>query len=131
MEAGLERLRLDKWLWAARFFKTRSLAAQAVSGGRVHVNGVRGKPSKPVACGDVLDITRGEVRFTVTILGLNSRRRPAVEARELYLESEESIQARETAARLRRDQRAADQPPVRRPDKRQRRQIRRFVRKDD
>lgn len=121
------RVRLDKWLWAARFFKTRSLAAQAVDGGRVKLNGDRAKPSKDVKPGDRVEVAAGELRWDVEVLTVSARRGPAVEAAKLYAESEES--------RLRRDQalarrRSAPQPAHDargRPTKRDRRMIRRFT----
>ena len=88
--------RIDKWLWAARFFKTRSLAAAAVDGGRVKWNGQNVKPARELKPGDELDIVAGELRWTVIVRGLNGQRRPAPEARLLYEESAES-----TARRLR------------------------------
>jgi len=124
-----EKVRIDKWLWAARFFKTRSLAARAVSGGHVHLNGNRVKPARPVQIGDELVIRRGEVEFTVQILALSDRRGPARIARTLYAESEESIAAREAAREERRLIRAAAPRPQGRPDKRDRRRIRKFLRK--
>lgn len=124
-----ERVRIDKWLWAARFFKTRSLAAKAVSGGHVHLNGNRVKPARPVQVGDELVIRRGEVEFTVQILALSDRRGPAKIARTLYEESAESIAAREAAREERRLIRAAAPRPQGRPDKRDRRRIRKFLRK--
>ena len=88
--------RIDKWLWAARFFKTRSLAAAAVDGGRVKWNGQNVKPARELKPGDELDIVAGELRWTVIVRGLNGQRRPAPEARLLYDETAES-----TARRLR------------------------------
>ena len=90
----LSKVRLDKWLWAARFFKTRKMATEAIGGGRVHVNGARVKPAKAVVCGDMLGITRGEEHFEVEVMGLNDKRRPAKEASLLYIETEESQQKR-------------------------------------
>jgi len=124
-----EKVRIDKWLWAARFFKTRSLAAKAVSGGHVHLNGSRVKPARPVQIGDELVIRRGEVEFTVHILALGDRRGPARIARTLYEETESSIAAREAAREERRLIRAAAVRPAKRPDKRDRRRIREFLRK--
>jgi ribosome-associated heat shock protein Hsp15 len=126
-----DKVRIDKWLWAARFFKTRSMAAQAVAGGKVHVNGSRIKPARIVQPGDELRIRRGELEFTVTVQGISDKRRPAREAQLLYEESEDSIRQR---AELREQKRIAAgdrmHGPVKRPDKRSRRQIRRFTRKD-
>jgi ribosome-associated heat shock protein Hsp15 len=97
-----ERVRLDKWLWAARFFKTRSLATEAVVGGRVHVNGLRVKPAKEVHVGDTVEITADALRRTVRVAGLSDRRGPASVAVTLYEETEESIAAREQYALERR-----------------------------
>jgi ribosome-associated heat shock protein Hsp15 len=125
-----ENVRIDKWLWAARFFKTRSMASKAVSGGHVHVNDGRVKPSRLVNIGDVLRIQRGETEFTVQVLQISDRRGPAVVARTLYEESEESIRARQKQSELRRLQAAEKMyGPVKRPNKRQRREIVRFTRK--
>ena len=90
-----EGVRIDKWLWAARFFKTRSLATDAVVGGRVHVNETRVKPSKDVHVGDVVVITSGALRRTVHVTGLAERRGSAQVAATLYTETPESIAARE------------------------------------
>jgi ribosome-associated heat shock protein Hsp15 len=125
-----EKVRIDKWLWAARFFKTRSTASTAVSGGHVHVNGNRVKPARIVQVGDILQIRRGLVEFEVLVLELSGRRGPAVKAQTLYEETAESVERREQEAIERRLQRPADTTPVRRPDKRERRKIRKFIRKD-
>ncbi len=125
-----EKVRVDKWLWAARFFKTRSLASKAVSGGHVHLNGGRVKPSRTVQVGDRLQIKRGVEEFTVDILALSSRRGPATVARTLYEESEQSIALREEAREQRRLVRAPASRPEGRPGKRDRRKIREFLRKD-
>ncbi len=118
-----ERLRLDKWLWAARFFKTRALATAAVDGGKVEVNGARAKPSRILRAGDTLCIRRGEQEYTVIVQGLTKQRGPALVAHMLYEETAESLTAR--AAR-REDKRLVDFAPPARPDKRARRQLRRF-----
>lgn len=128
--AAEETVRLDKWLWAARFFKTRSMASRAVSGGHVHVNGNRVKPARTVQIGDGLRIRRGSAEFDVVVLGLRSRRGPAVEARTLYRETEESLLRRAQEAEKRRAGEPTGAPPSRRPDKRERRKIRKFILKD-
>jgi ribosome-associated heat shock protein Hsp15 len=102
MDEAPDRLRVDKWLWAARLLKTRSLAAEAVKGGRVQLNGQRVKPSKEVVAGDRLEITIGQVRRTVIVLGVAQRRGPASEAELLYEETAESRAARERLAAQRR-----------------------------
>lgn len=130
VDSGSGALRLDKWLWAARFFKTRALATEAVAGGKVHVNGDRCKPARKVHLGDHLTVHRGQEVFEIEILGINAQRRPAPEARQLYAESAESIARREMEAARRREQRG-DSSPGRRPDKRERRHIRRFIRKEE
>lgn len=95
------RQRIDKWLWAARFFKTRSLAAAAVDGGRVKWNGQNVKPARELKPGDELDIVAGELRWTVIVRGLNGQRRPAPEARLLYEESAESAARRQRVEEIR------------------------------
>src|ERR1041384_1150640 len=94
----MERVRIDKWLWAARFFKTRSVATEAVVGGRVHVNGTRVKPAKEVCVGDTVEVTIGTVRHTVRVEGLSDKRGSATVAAALYTETPESIAARERDA---------------------------------
>jgi len=126
-----DKVRIDKWLWAARFFKTRSMAAQAVTGGKVHVNGARIKPARPVQIGDELRIRRGELEFIVIIQGILDKRRPAKEAQQLYEEKEESVLQRgELRERKRLEAANKMYGPVKRPDKRARRQIRSFTGKD-
>jgi ribosome-associated heat shock protein Hsp15 len=130
MEKNIESIRLDKWLWAARFFKTRSQASQAVNGGKVHLNGNRIKAARTVTIGDNLEITRGVVEFSVKVLGTSKYRRPAVEAQLLYEESEESIEKREKNRMMRKMNRAGYSAPAKRPGKRDRRKIKSFTRKD-
>ena len=131
-ESASEKIRIDIWLWAARFFKTRAMATKAVNGGHVQVNGERVKPARTVFPGDLLRIRRGPVEFFVEILGLSRHRGPFSVARELYRESEESIARREAEREDRRILRAAaPQPPPSRPNKRQRRMIRDFVRGEE
>lgn len=129
MAAELEVLRLDKWLWAARFFKTRALAVTAIKGGKVHLNGKRIKPSRVVRIDDLLEITRGNVAFVVNVAGLNDKRRPAKEAQLLYEETEESEKERELIAEQHRLE-AKSVKYERRPDKKQRRQIHQFKRRE-
>lgn len=124
-----ENIRIDKWLWAARFFKTRSMASQAVNGGKVHLNGQRVKAARAVEIGDQLEITIGVMVFDITVLGINKTRRPAKEARELYIESEESIRKREETRDLRRMAHSGHTPPAKKPGKRDRRKIKEFIRK--
>lgn len=117
-----EGVRIDKWLWAARLVKTRALAAEAVSGGRVHVDGRAVKPGRQVRPGDHIEITIGQVRRTVVVMALAERRGPAAEAARLYQETEESRQAREVLAAQRRLGQAAVVDLGGRPTKRDRRQ---------
>ena len=123
-----EPVRIDKWLWAARFFKTRALAREAVAGGKVSLNGARVKPGRTLAEGNELQIQRGEEALTVRVLECSHRRGPAAEAQKLYRETEESLQLRTTLAEQKALQRADRAGPERRPDKRERRQIMRFRR---
>lgn len=123
-----ETVRLDKWLWAARFFKTRSLAAEAISGGKVHVNGQRVKPGKEVKVGTDLSINKDGYRWDITVVAINGQRRSAKEAVLLYLESAESLAKREQQMIQIREQRALLDFSVRahKPNKKERRQIHRF-----
>ena len=118
------KVRIDKWLWAARFFKTRNSAANAVQGGKVHVNGQRVKPSRSIQVGDKLEITRGQYQAVVEIEALSENRGPAKEARKLYKESLESIEKRELKIQQQKLLNAIVPQTKRKPDKRQRRQIR-------
>jgi ribosome-associated heat shock protein Hsp15 len=122
-------IRVDKWLWAARFFKTRSLASQAVTGGKVTINGQRVKPAKLVVIDDVLTIRKGQVEQTVTVLGLASKRGPAKIASTLYEESADSILQREADRQERLLFFAGRQVPDKKPGKKDRRKIREFIRK--
>jgi ribosome-associated heat shock protein Hsp15 len=126
MGATAKSLRIDKWLWAARFFKTRSLAVEAIRAGHVRWNGEVPKPAREVAPGDTLDIALGPMRWTVVVRALNDQRRPAAEAERLYEETADSRARRET---LRGNLRLALTPGSGlsgRPTKKARRQIRRF-----
>jgi ribosome-associated heat shock protein Hsp15 len=119
----VESVRIDKWLWAARFFKTRALATEAVVGGRVHVNGERVKPAKLIHTSDLLEITRGTGRWTVRVEQLAERRGPAAVAQSLYSETEESRAAREQHALERRFARALGAELGTRPTKQARRRL--------
>ncbi len=123
----LDTLRLDKWLWAARFFKTRKLAADAVAGGKVHVNGQRSKPGKEIRIGTRLFISKDHYTWDITVAGINSQRRPAKEAVQLYQETPESRSNREQQIAHQRElSTLTDHGRERRPNKKQRRQIHRF-----
>ncbi len=125
-QLALDRVRIDKWLWAARFFKTRSLATQAVEGGRIQLNGERCKPAKEVRTGDRLLVHIGEFEWELVILALSDKRGPAPAARSLYEESEESLSRRQAHMDERRMQLNPAATLKGRPTKRDRRRIRRF-----
>lgn len=117
-------MRLDKWLWVARFYKTRALTVEAIGSGKVHVNGERAKPAKSIKAGDEIFLRKPPYEFTFKVRALSDRRGPAAEARLLYAESAESLAARERLAAEMRDM----PPPLRgRPTKKDRREIERFI----
>ncbi|MDR5901647.1 ribosome-associated heat shock protein Hsp15 [Halomonas icarae] len=124
----MDSVRLDKWLWAARFFKTRGLAKKAIEGGKVHYNGGRAKTSKNVEVGAIVRVPQGWDIWEVEVMALSDQRRGAPEARELYRETEESARRREQEAEARRLTNQVMQHPLKRPDKKQRREIQRFQR---
>jgi ribosome-associated heat shock protein Hsp15 len=119
----VERVRVDKWLWSARFFKTRGAATEAVLGGHVQVNGARVKPAREVALGDRLEIRRGQQRWTVVVRALAERRGPASVATTLYEETAESAAERERSAAERRLARPLGADLSERPTKRDRRRL--------
>ena len=119
----VEATRIDRWLWAARFFKTRSGATEAVLGGRVHLNGHRVKPAKEVRAGDVLELTVGGLRREVVVVGVAEKRGPAAAAAALYRESDESVARREQHALERRLSRPLGADLGARPTKRDRRRL--------
>lgn len=119
-------VRIDKWLWAARFFKTRSLATDAVSGGKIKLNGAPTKPARDVKVGDKLDVFNGETRWSVVVQALAEKRGPAAEARLLYEETTESIAAREAEQARRKFTQEPAAEIHGRPTKRDRRQMERF-----
>ena len=128
MQAELEAIRLDKWLWTARFFKTRKLASDAISGGKVHVNNQRAKPGKEVKPGAILAITKDGCRWDITVIALSAQRRPAKEAVLLYEESPESFAKRQQQLILQREQRELFDfsGHDHKPNKKERRLIHRF-----
>jgi ribosome-associated heat shock protein Hsp15 len=128
-KAGETRVRIDKWLWAARFFKTRALAAEAVQGGKVHVNGARVKPARALCVGDRLRIQKGRYEFVVAVRGLKSRRGPASEAQQLYEEDVASVQARQSLLEQHKLGLAVAPVSGGRPDKKARRQWQRMHRR--
>ncbi|MGE4073428.1 MAG: RNA-binding S4 domain-containing protein [Lysobacterales bacterium] len=127
-ESSAAHIRADQWLWAARFFKTRSLAKQAIEGGKIEVNGARCKPAKTLHIGDTLSISRGIERFEVVVAALSAIRGPATKATGLYQETEESIARREREREAQRLSRLGFQPPPGRPSKRDRRDMASFER---
>lgn len=127
MPQNTDRMRLDKWLWAARFFKTRALASEAVEGGKVHLNGQRTKPGKDVRIGSQLQIHKAGLEWQIEVLQLPTHRRPAAEAQGFYVEDEASQKRREEAvANLRAERMATPLRTPSKPSKRDRRLIHRF-----
>jgi ribosome-associated heat shock protein Hsp15 len=122
-------IRLDKWLWAARFFKTRSQAADAVTGGKVDVNGDRAKPSRIVRTGDKLTIRRDPYEWTILVEDVARLRGPASQARQLYAETEESLRKREAAIAQLKLERPPEFDAPGRPSKKDRRAINRFTKR--
>ena len=126
LHEGSQKLRLDKWLWAARFFKTRSLAKAAIEGGKVHLEGQRVKVSREVCVGDHVQIRQGWDEKIVVILALSNQRRGAPEAAQLYSETSDSLAKREAESAARKAAGGMIDRPEGRPNKKQRRQIHRF-----
>lgn len=124
-------LRLDKWLWAARFFKTRQLAVEAINGGKVQVNGLRTKPAKTVQAGTRVVVHKGSLEWDLVIKAVCRQRRPASEAILLYEESEDSRLRRQELVQQRRESGDKAQGAKGRPNKRERRMIQRFTRKSE
>lgn len=125
-DSGTLQVRLDKWLWAARFYKTRSIARNMIDGGKVHYNGQRSKPSKLVEVGAEIRLRQGSDEKTIIIAKLSDNRRGAPEAQTLYQETAESIKQREQHAQMRKLNAFGSPNPDKRPDKKQRRNIIKF-----
>jgi ribosome-associated heat shock protein Hsp15 len=128
---GVQEVRLDKWLWAARFFKTRPLAVEAINGGKVQVNGQRVKPGRIVRPGTRLRIHNGSLAWELEVLAVSSQRRPASEAALLYAEDPASLSRRQEVLRQRREAGPLPDQAGERPTKRDRRQIQRFTSETD
>jgi len=126
MAEKLPKVRLDKWLWAARFFRTRGLAKAAIEAGKVHCAGQRVKVAKEIAVGDKLTIRQGFDKKDIVVLALSEQRRRASDAAQLYKESDASIAARQERAADRKAVRAGFTPGETKPTKRERRQLQRF-----
>ena len=124
---GIEKCRLDKWLWAARFYKTRSLATEAIETGKIHVDGDRVKPAKEVKVGQVIHIRRKELEMEVAVKALSVIRKGAPEAALLYEETADSLQKRENLSVTREAEHARRERGAGRPTKRQRRDIKKFT----
>ncbi|MEX1032142.1 MAG: S4 domain-containing protein [Cellvibrionaceae bacterium] len=122
----MDKVRIDKWLWAARFFKTRNLARQAIDSGKVKSLGQRIKPSREITAGTMLTLRIGWDELEIEVLGLSEQRRGAPQAQLLYRETEESVAKREHRAAERKVLHQLDSFPAKRPTKKQRRQIHRF-----
>ncbi|MDY4374244.1 ribosome-associated heat shock protein Hsp15 [Pectobacterium carotovorum] len=121
-----DAVRLDKWLWAARFYKTRAMAREMIDGGKVHYNGQRGKPSKQVELNAEIKLRQGNDERTVVILAVSGQRRSATEAQALYQETAASIEKREKLAQARKMNALTMPHPDRRPDKKERRDLIKF-----
>lgn len=118
-----ERLRIDKWLWVARFYRSRNLAMEAVNGGHVHINGERSRPSHPIKPGDILKITKAGATYEIEVLALSGQRGSAAAAQTLYREIPESQVRREQQRELYRLNALYSPKPSKRPDKRERRAL--------
>jgi ribosome-associated heat shock protein Hsp15 len=128
-EGSHPTIRIDKWLWAARFFRTRGLAAEAVAGGKVEINGSHAKPSRMVRRGDQLTIRRGVYQWTVTVKDVSKLRGPAAQAQTLYEETAESVERREAAMAQMRFERPPEFELPGRPSKKDRRAMARFTKR--
>lgn len=125
-EKSSDEVRLDKWLWAARFYKTRAMAREMIEGGKVHYNGQRSKPGKVVELNAELTLRQCNDERTVVVAGITAQRRPASEAQQLYRETDASIEKREKMAQARKMNALTMPHPDRRPDKKERRDLMKF-----
>ncbi|MFN2097385.1 ribosome-associated heat shock protein Hsp15 [Pantoea agglomerans] len=125
-EKSSEEVRLDKWLWAARFYKTRAIAREMIEGGKVHYNGQRSKPGKVVELNAELTLRQGNDERTVVVADISAQRRPASKAQQLYRETDASIEKREKMAQARKMNALTMPHPDRRPDKKERRDLMKF-----
>jgi ribosome-associated heat shock protein Hsp15 len=123
-----ESVRLDKWLWGARFYKTRSLAVEAINGGKVHLNKQRVKPSRTLKTGDMLTISKPPYEYSVAVVNLTMQRRPASETQLRYIETQESITKREKLKEEIKNQPLGFRHDQGKPNKRERRHIIKFIR---
>lgn len=130
-EKPTDGVRLDKWLWAARFYKTRAVARDMIEGGKVHYNGQRSKPGKLVEVSAELTLRQGNDERTVVIAAVSDRRGPATEAQQLYIETAQSIEKREKVALARKLNALSMPHPERRPDKKERRDLMKFKNSGD
>ncbi|MSP37965.1 MAG: RNA-binding protein [Deltaproteobacteria bacterium] len=124
-----EAIRLDKWLWAARFFKTRALAAEAIGGGKIDIDGARAKPSRVVRIGDKLNIRRGPIEWAIVVKAVSRLRGPAPQAQGLYEETTESVAKRQAVAAQMKFERGVEFDSPGRPSKRDRRDIAKFTKR--
>ncbi|QLB40090.1 ribosome-associated heat shock protein Hsp15 [Mannheimia pernigra] len=125
-EKEKQEIRLDKWLWAARFYKTRTIAKAMIEGGKVHYNGQRAKVSKAVEIGATIKLRQGNEEKEIEVLALNDQRRGALEAQLLYQETEKSVKHREAMAFARKANALSMPHPDRRPNKKERRDLIKF-----
>ena len=131
MKQPLERVRLDRWLWAARFFKSRAMAKSAIEGGKVELNGQRGKPAKEIMVGQQITVRRGDELFDIEVIALADKRGSATIAATLFTESEDSINRRAADAARRKMERAGLRVPEKRPEKRDRRALAKMKQAND
>jgi len=131
MKPPLERVRLDRWLWAARFFKSRAMAKSAIEGGKVELDGQRGKPSKEITVGQQISVRRGDELFDIEVIALADKRGSATIAATLFTETSESVDRRAADVARRKMERAGLRVPEKRPEKRDRRALAKMKQAND